>query len=142
MKILSLLVAMLPGIALAQDASAQGNPMTSLLPLIFIFFIFYFLLIRPQQKRFRAHQEMIAALKKGDEVVTGGGIVGTITHVADAEEYVLVQIAAGVEVKVARNTVTSLAVAKPAPTTPAHQQKKANKNDNNLPNKQSVANDN
>ncbi len=64
-------------------APAQPNPLISLLPLVFIFLIFYFLIIRPQQQRQREHGKMITELKKNDEVVTQGGIHGTVVNVKE-----------------------------------------------------------
>ena len=89
-------------------APGGGDIMMQFLPLILIFVVFYFLLIRPQQKRMRELNDMIKALKKGDKVVTGGGIVGTVTKV-DGDNHLFVEIANGVEVKLLRSTVTSLA---------------------------------
>lgn len=77
------------------------------LPLILIFVVFYFLLIRPQQKRARAHKEMLGSLRRGDRVVTGGGIVGQVAKVGTNDE-VTVEIADGVRVKVIRGTITSV----------------------------------
>lgn len=70
--------------------SQQTNPILSFLPLIFMFVIFYFLLIRPQQKRQKAHAEMIKNLKKGDRVVTSGGVIGTV-HTLQ-EDYVVLKV--------------------------------------------------
>ena len=95
------------------DAYAQAaqpiarNPLLELVPFVFIFVIFYFLLIRPQQNARKKHMEMIAAVKKGDEVVTAGGIVGKVTKVVDDKE-VLVEIADKVSVKVLRSTLSDV----------------------------------
>ena len=62
----------------AEDGGAGG--MLQLLPLVLIFVVFYFLLIRPQQKKMKAHRSMVEALKRGDKVVTGGGLLGTVTN--------------------------------------------------------------
>lgn len=86
-------------------AAANGG-LLSFAPLVIIFVIFYFLLIRPQSKRAKEHRGMVAALAKGDEVVTSGGILGRITDVA--EQYLTVEIADGVTVKVERATVTKV----------------------------------
>ena len=75
------------------------------IPLILIFAIMYFLLIRPQQKRLKEHQAMLAALRRGDQIVTAGGIVGKITRVKDEDEQVEVEIASGTIVKVMRPTI-------------------------------------
>ena len=81
---------------------------SSLVPLILIFGIMYFLLIRPQQKKLKEHQDMVAALSRGDQVVTQGGIVGKVTKVkADAQE-IEVEIASGVTVRVVRATIAQV----------------------------------
>lgn len=90
--------------AYAQGAGGQGGGLTFLIPLILIFVVFYFLLIRPQQKRMKEHQNMVANLRRGDRIVTGGGIVGSVTKVVDDDE-VQVEIAEGVRVRVMKNTV-------------------------------------
>jgi preprotein translocase subunit YajC len=105
--------------ALAQTttgAPAAGGGMEGLMqfaPLVLIFVVFYFLLIRPQQKKQQEHRTMLDALRRGDRVVTGGGIVGTVNKVIGPEE-VEVDIAQGVRVKVLRSTISSV-LAKPDP---------------------------
>ena len=76
-------------------------------PFLLIFVIFYFLMIRPQQRRMKQHQEMIGAVKKGDEVITAGGIRGRVTRVVDERE-VEVEIAQGVKVRVVKSTLTQV----------------------------------
>ena len=76
------------------------------LPLVLIFVVFYFLLIRPQTKRAKEHRAMVAALEVGAEVVTNGGILGKITEVS--EQFVTLEIAAGVNVKVQRHAVSQV----------------------------------
>lgn len=94
--------------AYAQAAEPLArNPLLELIPFVFIFVIFYFLLIRPQQNARKKHLEMIAAVKKGDEVVTSGGIVGKVTKVIDEKE-VMVEIADKVSVKVVRATLSDV----------------------------------
>ena len=78
-----------------------------LLPLILIFGIMYFLLIRPQQKKMKDHQAMVAALRRGDQVVTQGGLIGKVSKVKDDNE-VEVEIAEGVKVRVVRGTITQV----------------------------------
>lgn len=91
--------------AWAQAAGgAQPNAFVQLLPLVLIFVVFYFLLIRPQAKRAKEHKAMVAALAVGDEVVTSGGILGRITEAG--EQYLTVEVAEGVRVKVQRHTVS------------------------------------
>lgn len=87
-------------------AAGPGALPSFLIQGAFIFVVFYFLLIRPNQKRFRQHQDMVSGLKKGDRVVTGGGIIGTITAVSD--DTVQVNIADNVSVQVARATIVSM----------------------------------
>ena len=132
---------LLPTLAHAQSAMEE-SPLGGFLPLILIFVIFYFMLIRPQQKRYKEHQALVGNLKKGDEVVTAGGLVGKITAL-EGEAHVMVQIASGVEVKVVKSTITNANV-KPEANKPAHQEKQssAEKNDNAAPTKDSIANDN
>jgi preprotein translocase subunit YajC len=100
--------------AFAQGAGGvpSGFDLISLLPLVLIFVVFYFLLIRPQQKKMKVHREMIAALKRGDKVLTSGGIIGTVVKVEDNE--LLVEIAKDVRVRVARGTVSDV-LGKPEP---------------------------
>lgn len=95
-------------------AAAAQNPIAGFLPLILIFVIFYFLMIRPQQKKQKEHQAMLSALTVGDEIITGGGIYGTIDKVIDQSTF-LVEIANGIKIKVARNAVAS------KPAAPAEQ---------------------
>jgi len=91
--------------AYAQDAAQPGGLM-SFLPLIIIFAVFYFLLIRPQMKRAKEHKNLVAALAKGDEVVTNGGLLGKIVELSDA--FVTVEIADNVRVKLQRQAVASV----------------------------------
>jgi len=91
--------------AQAAGASQQGSLM-SLLPLVAIFAVFYFLLIRPQQKRAKEHKKMTEAIAKGDEVITTGGTLGKVTGVG--ESFVTVEVAAGVEIKVQRAAIQAL----------------------------------
>ena len=94
--------------AYAQTAGAGGgDAFQAFLPLILIFVVFYFLLIRPQQKKMKQHREMLAALRRGDKVITGGGIVGTVTKVENDDE-VTVEIAKDVKVRVQRATIAGV----------------------------------
>ena len=90
----------------AAPTEAQADPLMSFLPLILIFVVFYFLLIRPQTKRAKEHKKMVEALAKGDEVVTNGGMLGRITAVGD--NFVQIKIADNVEVKVQKTAVANL----------------------------------
>ena len=92
--------------AMAAEPLAQGDALTSFLPLIVIFVIFYFLLIRPQSKKAKEHKQMVEALAKGDEVVTNGGILGKIIKIGD--NFVALEVAEGMQVKVQRNAVSTL----------------------------------
>ena len=90
----------------APAAAQQAGLMEALFPFVILFVVFYFLLIRPQSKRAKEHKAMVAAVGKGDEVVTQGGLYGKITEVS--EEYLQVQLADNIEVKVQRGAITSL----------------------------------
>ena len=139
------LLTLLPASAMAQDTAAAatgGSPYASLLPLVMIFVVFYFLLIKPQQKRMKDHQAVLSGLKKGDEVVTGGGIIGRITKVDDTRA--TIEIAKGIEVVALKSTISALA-GEPAVvvTKPASGKKNpAVKNDNVVLKKEQIANDN
>ena len=99
-------------------APAAGGGLTAFLPLILIFVVFYFLLIRPQQKKAKEHQTFLGNLQKGDEVVTNGGIHGRITGITDV--VVTMEIAEGVRIKVNRSSVlTSATEAKKQGEAPA-----------------------
>lgn len=91
--------------AYAQDAAAQGGLM-SFLPLIVIFAVFYFMLIRPQMKRAKEHKQLVSQLAKGDEVITNGGILGKITDVSDA--FVTLELTENVKIKVQRQAVANI----------------------------------
>lgn len=93
--------------ALAQGApAAQQSPFGLLFPMLILFAAFYFLLIRPQQKRQKAHQQMVTELKEGDEVITAGGIVGKVSAVT--EQFLVVNVAKDVDVKVQRQTISAV----------------------------------
>jgi len=92
--------------AYAQDAAAAGGVFSALLPFLLIFVVFYFLLIRPQQKRAREHQALVNSLKKGDIVITSGGIKGKVIKSVDGNETVDVEIAKDVTVAVLRHFIT------------------------------------
>lgn len=95
---------------LIQTANAQGaeqaSPFGMLLPMVVIFAAFYFLLIRPQQKKQKAHTALIAALKEGDEILTAGGILGKISGVSD--HYVIVQVSENTEIKMQKSSVAQI----------------------------------
>ena len=106
---------MLISMAYAQDAGGGGGSglLVQIAPLILIFAVFYFLLIRPQQQKAKRHRELVAGLQRGDKVITGGGLYATVVKVED-DNTVILEIAQGVRVKSARHTITDLA-AKPEP---------------------------
>jgi len=91
--------------AYAQDAAAQGGLM-SFLPLIVIFAVFYFMLIRPQMKRSKEHKQLVSQLSKGDEVITNGGLLGRITDVSDA--FVTLELADNLQIKLQRQAVANV----------------------------------
>ena len=93
--------------AYAQAAGGAGGAVTSFLPLILIFAIMYFLLIRPQQKKMKEHKAMVEALRRGDQVVTQGGIIGKVSKVKEGDE-VEVEIAEGVKVRVVQATISQV----------------------------------
>ena len=89
----------------AQGAQ-QGDPFSFLLPMIIIFVVFYFLLIRPQQKKQKAHAELVSNLSVGDEVLTAGGILGKVTAVSD--HYAVVKISDNTEIKIQKASVSAV----------------------------------
>jgi preprotein translocase subunit YajC len=103
--------------AYAQDAAGMFGSATQFLPLVLIFVVFYFLLIRPQQQKQKEMRQMISGLKRGDRVVTGGGIVGTVQRVPMVQDKdgkqvpsteIEVEIAQGIRVTVVRDTISSV----------------------------------
>jgi preprotein translocase subunit YajC len=85
----------------------QGGAIAQFVPLILIFGIMYFLLIRPQQKKLKDHQAMVAALRRGDQVITQGGLIGKVSKVKDDNE-VEVEIADGIKVRVVKSTIATV----------------------------------
>ncbi len=101
--------------AYAQGAGGGGGfDVGFLLPMVLIFGVFYMLLIRPQQRKAKQHRELLEALRRGDRIITNGGIIGLITKVVDANE-LIVEIAQGVRVRVARSMVANV-IAKTEPS--------------------------
>ena len=103
--------------AYAQDAAGMFGSATQFLPLVLIFVVFYFLLIRPQQQKQKEMRQMISTLKRGDRVVTGGGIIGTVQRVPMVQDKdgkqvpsteIEVEIAQGIRVTVVRDTISSV----------------------------------
>lgn len=98
---------MLVSPAFAQTAGGTGAGFASFIPLILIFLIMWLLLIRPQQKKLKEHRSMVDALRRGDQIVTQGGVIGKITKVKEDGE-LEVEIAEGVRIRVLRHTVASV----------------------------------
>ena len=105
-----------PAYAQSAEGGAVGMVM-QLAPLLLIFGVFYFLLIRPQQKKQKEHREMMSALKRGDRVITAGGIIGKVTTVKEGVDEVEVEIAKDVRVSVLRGTISD--ILKPVPANDA-----------------------
>jgi preprotein translocase subunit YajC len=106
--LISTAYAQMPGAGLLDQSALM-----QFLPLVLIFIVFYFLLIRPQQRKQKEHRSMLETLRRGDRVVTGGGILGTVNRVVSDSE-VEIDLAANVRVRVLRSTITSV-LAKPDP---------------------------
>ena len=92
--------------AQAAGAAPAANPLVQFLPLIVLFGVFYFMLIRPQMKRAKEQRAMITALSKGDEVLTNGGLLGRIEDIAD--QFVTLEIASGVSVKLQKQAISAV----------------------------------
>ncbi len=92
--------------AWAQSGTGGTGGLIGLLPLVLMFVIFYFLLIRPQQKKAKEHRAMVADLSKGDEVVTAGGVLGRITSVGD--NFVVMEVAEGIQLRVQRVSIAQM----------------------------------
>ena len=90
--------------AYAQGAPAQGDSTSFIIMMVLMFAAFYFLLIRPQQKKAKAHTELVAGLQAGDEILTAGGVLGKISAVS--EHYAVVQISEGTEIKIQKASVS------------------------------------
>ena len=95
--------------AYAQAASGGSDFLIQLMPILLMFVIFYMLLLRPQQQRAKAHREMVANIRRGDTVVTSGGIIGKVTKVKDDGE-IEVEIAENTRVRVIKGTVAEVRV--------------------------------
>lgn len=100
---------MVNSIWLAMSSSGQGGGgFGMLLPIILIFVIMYFLMIRPQQKKHKEHQQMIQSLRKGDRVVTSGGLYATVLNIKEKDNRVVVKIADNVKVEIQRNSIAGV----------------------------------
>lgn len=95
--------------AFAQTAGGAGGlgGIAGIIPFVLMFVIFYFLLIRPQQRRMKEHRNMVENLRRGDQVVTAGGVLGKVTKVAEGDE-IEVQIAESVKIKVVKSTISQV----------------------------------
>ncbi len=113
-----------PAYAQAAGGAGGASGLEAMFPLILIFVVFYFLLIRPQQKKAKEHKAMLEAVRRGDKVVTGGGIIGTVTKVSDDQE-ITVEIADGVKVRVQRGLLAAVL----SKTEPVKEDKKDKKDD-------------
>ncbi|MCQ8277945.1 preprotein translocase subunit YajC [Acetobacteraceae bacterium KSS8] len=117
--------------AFAQDAAQNAGPLgglgqyASMLPIVLVFAVFYFLLIRPQQQRQKQLKATLSALKRGDRVVTAGGILGTVQRVKDDSSEIEVEIAPNVRVLVLRDTISSVVVDKPVAANDSVPEKRA-----------------
>ena len=121
--------------AYAQSFSIPGlgdaSGLMQMAPLVLIFVVFYFLLIRPQQTKAKQHKVMLQALRRGDRVVTGGGIIGTVAKVQNDQE-VMVDIADGVRVRLLRSTISSV-LAKTEPVSAKESKDDTDKMPDNIP---------
>lgn len=106
-----------PAFAQAPSAAPAGTGFEAFLPLVLIFVVFYFLVFRPQQKKMKQHKEMLAALRRGDKVLTGGGIIATVVKVIDDSE-VEVDLGNDTKVRVVRTTIADV-LTKPQPVSGA-----------------------
>lgn len=114
--------------AASDVAASTGGPfetfVAAITPLLIIFLIFYFFLVRPQQKRIGEYQKMMAGLRRGDRIVTTGGIIGTVSKVDDKSPDVMLEIADGVVVRVQRTAIAEV-LAKTGPVDSSAQAKKS-----------------
>lgn len=95
-----------PAFAQAAGGAGAAGGLISFVPILLIFVIMYFLMIRPQQKKLKEHKAMVEALRRGDQVITAGGMIGKVTKVADSE--VEIELAQNVKVRVVRNTISQV----------------------------------
>ena len=128
-----------PAFAQAAGASPQDTLTTFVLPMALIFVVFYFFMIRPQQQKAKQLRSMLEALRRGDRVVTAGGIVGTVVKV-DGDQELTVEIAENVRVKVVRSTITTV-LSKPEPVAAKKQARDDADADKKTPETAGAAND-
>ena len=108
----SMALAMVSQPAWAQETTKKAAGWESFVPLIIIFVVFYLLVIRPQSKRIKEHQQMVASLHRGDRVVTGGGVEGVIKKIYENEDRVDVEIAPDVTIKIVQSTISEVVTRK------------------------------
>ena len=94
--------------ALPKAPESAATNWTSLVPMVLIFAVFYFLLIRPQEKRRRAQQDLVSGVKKGEEVLTNSGLIGTVSKINDSDNTIFLSIAKDVEVKMLKTSITDI----------------------------------
>jgi preprotein translocase subunit YajC len=94
--------------AAAATPAAGPNMLVQIVPFVLIFVVFYFMLIRPQQQRLKTHRDMLANLRRGDVVVTGGGLIGKIVRISDTGDEVTVELADNLRVKALKSTITEV----------------------------------
>jgi len=94
--------------ALPKAPESPGNSWTSLVPMVLIFAVFYFLLIRPQEKRRRAQQDLVSSVKKGEEVLTNSGIIGVVSKINDSDNTVHISVAKDVEIKMLKTSISDI----------------------------------
>lgn len=97
-----------PAFAQAATAGSPASTLMSFVPILLIFVIMYFLMIRPQQKKLKEHKAMVTGLRRGDQVVTSGGLIGKVTRVDDQKSEIEVEIAPNVRVRVVRSTISQV----------------------------------
>lgn len=103
-----------------------GSGWTGMIPMVLIFAVFYFLLIRPQDKRRRAQQELVTGVKKGEEVLTSSGIIGIVSKINDSDNTVHIEIAKGIEIKMLKTAITDI-ISRHKKEEPTKVEKKAEK---------------
>ena len=101
-----------------QAPQDTGSILTSLVPFLLIIVIFYFLILRPQQKKAKERTALLAGVKKGDKVMTAGGIYGTVEGLDDKDNSALIKIAEGVKIKVDKTSISTIMGLESTPTTP------------------------
>ncbi len=107
-----------------ESPPAIESGLTSLVPMVLIFVVFYFLLIRPQEKKRRAQETLVSGVKKGEEILTNAGICGVVTQINDSDNTITLRIANGVEIKMQKNSIADIVSRSKGDNNPAD--KKAN----------------